>query len=101
MDSTSTLLSNALLVQLTVKNVSQTELAQPANLDGLFLMLLQMESASSARVLVSLALNSLGNVSHAYQDSLEKVGCASTTLTSLSTSPFWLTQLQFSRKSAM
>ena len=101
MDSTSTLLSNVLLVQLTVKNVSQTELAQLATLDGLFLTLFQMENASSVKVLVLLALNNLGSVSHVYQDSLEKVGCVSMTLTSLSTSLFWLTQQQFSSKSAM
>ena len=80
MDSMLILLSNVLLVQLTARNASQIELAQLANLDGLFLMLLQMENVSNVKVLVLLALNNLGNVSHAYQDSLEKVGCVSMTL---------------------
>ena len=101
MDSMSTLLSNVLLVQSIAQNVSQRELAQLATLDGLFLTFFQMENASSAKVLVLLVLNNLGSVSLVSQDSLEKVGCVSMTLTSLSTSLFWLTQQQFSSKSAM
>ena len=55
--------------------MSQIELAQLANLDGLFHMLLQMENASNVKVLVLLVLNNLGNVLLVNQVLQEKVGC--------------------------